>query len=292
VGYEALAAVNPGIVMVRISGYGQTGPKRNDPGFARVAHGFCGLSHLVGNPDGPPLMPGSTSLADYTSGLYGALGVMMALRVKERTGQGQYIDIGLYEPMFRLLDELAPAYARHGFVRQRMGADTVNAVPHSHYPTQDGKWVAIAATSDKMFQRLAEIIGRPELAAPEELGTVARRVERREEVNGIVADWTSRLPRTEVLQRCAEGGLPCGPIYDIAEIFEDPQFAARGNLMKVADARVGEITIPAPVPKLSKTPAQIRQLGPELGSANDEVYTTLLGLSAAEIGDLRKAGVI
>jgi crotonobetainyl-CoA:carnitine CoA-transferase CaiB-like acyl-CoA transferase len=291
-GYETLAEIHPGLVLLRISGYGQTGPKRNDPGFARIAHGFCGLSHLVGMPDGPPLMPGSTSLADYASGLYGALGVLLALRVKERTGQGQVIDIGLYEPMFRLLDELAPAYARDGFVRQRMGADTVNAVPHSHYPTRDGKWVALAATSDKMFQRLAEAMGRPELAAPEAFGQVARRVERRAEVNRLVAEWTGSLTRDEVLRRCAAGEVPCGPIYDIAEIFADPHYAARGNLQTVKDARVGEITVPAPVPRLSRTPARIEQLGPELGADNGAVYGGLLGLSAAELEELERAGVI
>jgi len=291
-GYETLAAVNPGLVLVRISGYGQTGPKRNDPGFARIAHGFCGLSHLVGMPDGPPLMPGSTSLADYASGLYGALGVLLALRVKERTGQGQVIDIGLYEPMFRLLDELAPAYARDGFVRPRMGADTVNAVPHSHYPTRDGKWVALAATSDKMFQRLAAAMGRPELAGAESFGLVARRVERRDEVNRLVAEWTGNLTRDEVLRRCAEEEVPCGPIYDIGEIFTDPQFAARGNLQTIKDARFGEITVPAPVPRLSKTPAKIEQLGPELGQHNAEVYGELLGLDAGELEELRGEGVV
>jgi len=177
-------------------------------------------------------------------------------------------------------------------VRGRMGADTVNAVPHSHYPTKDGKWVALAATSDKMFQRLTEIMGRPELAASDDLGKVAQRVKRREEVNGIVADWTRSLPREEVLKRCAEGGLPCGPIYDIAEIFEDPHFAARGNLLKVKDPRVGEVTIPATVPRLSKTPGRVDQLGPELGADNQAVYRELLGLSAAEVADLQKLGVI
>ena len=291
-GYDALAAINPGLVLVRISGYGQTGPRRSDPGFARIAHGFSGLSHLVGDPDGPPLMPGTTSLADYASGLYGALGVLLALRVKERTGQGQFIDIGLYEPIFRMLDELAPAYALNGFVRGRMGADTVNAVPHSHYPTRDGKWVAIAATSDKMFQRLAEAMGRPELAQPDALGTAARRVARREEVNAMVADWTRRFPRDEVLSRCAEGEVPCGPIYDIAEIFADPQFAARDNLLRFQDPRAGQVTVPAPVPRLSKTPARVERLGPELGADNEAVYRELLGLSAAEIADLRKDGTI
>jgi crotonobetainyl-CoA:carnitine CoA-transferase CaiB-like acyl-CoA transferase len=291
-GYETLAAIHPGLVMVRISGFGQTGPKKDDPGFARIAHGFCGLSHLVGMPDGPPLMPGSTSLADYTSGLYGALGVLLALRVKERTGQGQTIDIGLYEPMFRLLDELAPAYARNGYVRGRMGADTTNAVPHSHYPTRDGKYVAIAATSDKMFERVAHAMGRPELAAPEQFGKVARRVEHREEVNRLVGRWTRTLDRDALLKLCKEQDVPCGPIYDIAEIFADPHYRARGNLLRVKDTRVGEITIPATVPRLSKTPGTIRSLGPELGEDNREVYRDLLGVDPKELRRLQGDGVI
>jgi crotonobetainyl-CoA:carnitine CoA-transferase CaiB-like acyl-CoA transferase len=292
IGWDVLSKVNPRLVMLRISGYGQTGPKREDPGFARIAHAFCGLSDLVGMPEGPPLMPGSTSLADYASGLYGALGVLLALRVAERSGEGQVIDIGLYEPMFRLLDELAPAYARHGFVRERMGADTVNAVPHSHYPTRDGKWVALAATSDKMFQRLAEAMGKPELATAESLGRVARRVGQRDAVNALVGAWTGGLTQTEVLKRCAEFDVPCGPIYNIAEIFADPQYAARENLLKVSDERVGEITIPNSVPRLSRTPASIRNLGPELGQHNAEVYGELLGLEANEIENLRKSGVV
>jgi crotonobetainyl-CoA:carnitine CoA-transferase CaiB-like acyl-CoA transferase len=152
-GYEALHALNRGLVMVRITGYGQTGPKRDQPGFARIAHAFCGLTYLTGQPDTPPLMPGSTTLADFLTGIYGAYGVLLALRARDRTGEGQVIDIGLYEPMFRFLDEIAPVYAATGRVRERMGADTYNSVPHSHYPTRDGQWVAIACTNDKMFAR-------------------------------------------------------------------------------------------------------------------------------------------
>ena len=164
-GYEALRDINPGLVMLRISAYGQTGPMRDKPGFARIAHAFAGLTALSGEKDGPPVVPGSTSLADYISGIWGALGVVLALRVKERTGRGQFIDIALYESVFRLLDEIAPAYAKTGFVRERMGADTVNVAPHSHYRTATGQWVAIACTSDKMFERLAQVMGKPQLAA-------------------------------------------------------------------------------------------------------------------------------
>ena len=292
VGYEHLSKVNPGLVMLRVTGYGQTGPKAKEPGFARIAHAFSGLSYLAGEAGGPPLMPGSTSLADYLAGTYGALGVLMALRHKERTGEGQYIDIALYEPIFRYLDEIAPAFARHGFVRERMGADTVNVAPHSHYPTSDGKHIAIACTSDKMFARLAEVMGQPELAAEDRYGKVAARLENREEMNRIVAEWTGSMPRDEALDRLKSGEVPSGPIYNIAEIFEDPQFAARGILEKVWDERVGEITVPAAMPRLSKTPGRIAHLGPALAAHNDEVFGGLLGLSAEEREALKTKGVI
>lgn len=292
VGYEALSKVNPGLVMLRVTGYGQTGPKAREPGFARIAHAFSGLSYLAGEPDGPPLMPGSTSLADYLTGTYGALGVLIALRHRDRTGEGQYIDIALFEPIFRFLDELAPAYARHGYVRERMGADTVNVAPHSHYPTADGKHVAIACTSDKMFARLAEVMGRPELAGEGRYGKVAARLEERADVNRIVGEWTGSMSREEVLNKLKEGEVPSGPIYNIAEIFEDEQFAARGMLEKVMDERVGEITVPATLPRLSKTPGRIAHLGPPLAAHNDEVYGGLLGLSDEERSALRAEGVI
>jgi succinyl-CoA:(S)-malate CoA-transferase subunit A/succinyl-CoA:(S)-malate CoA-transferase subunit B len=291
-GWEALRAVNPALVLLRISGYGQTGPKAQEPGFARIAHAFCGLSHLVGVPDGPPLMPGSTSLADYMSGLYGTVGVLLALRSAEQTGQGQMVDLGLYESMFRMLDELAPAYAKFGTVRERTGAETFNSVPHSHYPTADGKWVAIACTNDKMFARLAEVMGKPELSAPGRFGKVQARLAARDEVNGIVSAWTRSLPQQAVLAQCTAGEVPSGPIYNIAEIFQDPQFAARGNLLRVQDPRAGEVVVPNVVPRLTETPGRVDHLGPAFAAHNREIYGGLLGLKDAELKALAKEGVI
>jgi crotonobetainyl-CoA:carnitine CoA-transferase CaiB-like acyl-CoA transferase len=165
-GWETLRQVNPRLIMVRISGYGQTGPYRDRPGFGRIGNAFGGLSFLAGYPDRAPVTPGSATIPDYMAGLYGALGTLLALQARQKTGQGQVVDIGLYEPIFRILDELAPAFQQTGFVRQRMGPGTVNVVPHSHYPTRDGRWIAIACTSDKIFARLAEAMGAPELAEP------------------------------------------------------------------------------------------------------------------------------
>ncbi len=291
-GYEELREVNPGLVMLRVTGYGQTGPRRNQPGFARIAHAFCGLTYLTGQPDTPPLMPGSTTLADYLTGIYGAYGVLLALRARDRTGEGQYIDIGLYEPMFRFLDEMAPVYAATGHVRERMGADTYNSVPHSHYPTADGKWVAIACTNDKMFARLAEVMGRPELAAPDRFGTARARLAARDEVDSLVAAWTGSLTQAELMKTCVEGQVPCGPVNTIADIFADPQYRARENLVRWNDPEAGEVVVPGVVPRLSRTPGRIDSLGPALGGANDEVYRGLLGLSAEEVEALRRDGVI
>ena len=162
--WEELKKHNPKLIMVRISAYGQTGPLSPLPGFGRVANGFGGISYLSGYPDRPPVSPGSATLADYLSGMYGALGALVALQARDKTQEGQVVDVGLYESVFRILDELAPAYHFNGYVRERMGAGTVNVVPHSHYQTKDGKWIAIACTNDKIFLRLAVLMGCPELA--------------------------------------------------------------------------------------------------------------------------------
>jgi crotonobetainyl-CoA:carnitine CoA-transferase CaiB-like acyl-CoA transferase len=290
-GFEALRAINPKIVMLRISAYGQDGPFRDKPGFARIAHGFSGLAYLAGEPGGPPVMPGSTSLADYISGLWGATGVLMALRHADATGHGQVVDIGLYESVFRLLDEIATVYAKTGFVRERLGADTVNVVPHSHYQTADGKWVALACSSDKMFERLAQAMRRPEIAMDERYSTMTARLAHRAEVNRMVADWIGTMTQSDTLAACDRDEVPCGPIYNIKDIFEDPQYRARGNITEV-DSRAGPIAVPSAVPRMSETPAQFRHAGVALGAHTDEILTSLGGVAAAALADLRKSGVI
>lgn len=291
IGYETLKEGNRKLVLLRISAYGQTGPYRQKPGFARIAHAFSGLAYLTGEAGGRPVTPGSTSLADYMSGLWGAVGVLVALREAERSGEGQVIDIGLYESIFRVLDEIAPAYARTGFVRERMGADTVNVVPHSHYPTADGRWVAIACSSDKMFERLALAMGRPELAAAGPYATMAGRIERREEVNALVAAWTATMTTDALLALCDRHDVPCGPLNSIADIFADPQCRARGNLTEVP-SRAGPVTLPAGIPQMSRTPPQLRHAGPALGADTAAVLGRLLGLDAEALERLRRGGVI
>jgi len=280
-GPDVLLELNPALVILRISGYGQTGPYRDRPGFARIAHAVGGLTHLAGMPDGPPVTPGSTSLADYISGYYGAIGVLMALRVAERTGKGQVIDVALFESIFRVLDETAPAYAKFGIERDREGVMTRQVCPHGHFPCADGKWVAIACTSDKMWQRLAtRVLDRPDLAAshPE----TADRLDDRATIDAVVTAFTRAHDGAEVVRLCTEGDVPCGPVNTIADIFADPHYAARGTIARVADAVLGEIAVPDVLPRLSETPGQIRSLGPEFGDWNERVKAIL-----ADAGEVR-----
>jgi len=289
--YEAMKELNPRVILVRVSAYGQTGPYSKLPGFARIAHGFSGLAYLAGEPDGPPVTPGSTSLADYVTGLYGALGVLLALRVRESTGTGQVVDLTLYETIFRMLDELAPAYQQFGYVRERMGADTVNVIPHSHYRTRDDHWVAIACSNYDMFARLARAMERPELAADDRFGRKETRLAAREQVNAIVSEWIGSLPRDEVLSRCRAAEVPIGPLNSIADIFEDPQYQHRETVV-TKESRIGPLAIPGTVPALSETPGEIRWLGPALGADTDDVLGELLGRTMEQIAKLRADGIV
>ena len=292
IGWDVLHAVNPKLIMVRISGYGQTGPYKDRPGFGRIGNAFGGLSFLAGYPDRAPVTPGSATIPDYMAGIYGAMGALLAMQARQKTGEGQMIDIGLYEPIFRILDELAPAFQKFGYVRQRMGPGTVNVVPHSHYPTKDNRWVAIACTNDKIFERLAVAMDRPELAEPGRWGKLAARERDRAIVDETVNAWTATFDRAEVLAKCEASQVPCGPVYAIDEIFSDPHYAARGNILRFDDPRAGDLAVPNLVPKLSATPGQVNWLGAALGAHNDEIYQGLLGLDNAEMQRLRDAAVI
>jgi crotonobetainyl-CoA:carnitine CoA-transferase CaiB-like acyl-CoA transferase len=291
-GYEDMKAVSPDVILVRITAYGQTGPYKDRPGFARIAHGFAGLANLAGEPGGPPVIPGSTSLADYISGLYGALGALLAYIGRQRHGIGQSVDIGLYEGVFRMLDEMAAAYAKSGYVRERMGADTVNVVPHSHYRTRDDKWIALACTNDRMWQRLCKAMDRLDLLADDKYATMPQRLADRARVNEIVGDFVGSMDRDALLKHCQQHEVPAGPINNVADIFEDPQFTARENLVEIFDPREGRVVVPNVLPRLSETPGELRWLGPDMGEHNDEIYRGRLGMSAEEIEQLRREGVI
>jgi len=293
-GWEVLKKINPKLVMLRVTGYGQTGPYKDRPGFARVAHAVGGIAYLAGMPKGTPMTPGSTTLGDYMTGLYGCLGVLMALRHRDLTGEGQYVDAALYESVFRCTEELAPAYGMYGIVRERAGSSHNDfAVPHGHFSTKDGKWVAISCATDMLFARLARSMGRPELAMPDNYGDQKTRLAHRHDVNEIVRDWCGALSREEVLERCYATDTPAGPLNNIADIFGDRQFHARRNLVAMDAPDTGEqVIVPAPVPRLSETPGSIRTLGPKLGEHSSEVLRELLGMDEAQIAALRERKVI
>lgn len=291
-GYKDLASVKSDIVMIRITAYGQEGPYKDRPGFARIGHAFSGLTYLAGEAGRPPVIPGSTSLGDYITGLYGAIGALMALRHRDRTGEGQFVDAALYESTFRLLDELAPAYAKFGVVRKRMGADTATIVPHSHYQCGDDEWVALACSSDKIFEKLAHTMGRPDLVAPGTYETMRARLDNREFINGVVGEWIGRQTRDELMATCLRDEIPCGPVNSIADIFADPHFAARGSLLTIQDPDAGEIVVPAVLPRLSKTPGRVSHLGRRHGANTAHVYGELLGLTAEKLAKLKSRGVI
>lgn len=292
-GYDTLKGINEDLILVRVSAYGQTGPYRDRPGFARIALAFSGVSYLTGEPDGPPLMPGLGVIGDYLAGIYAALGALLAYTSRSRHGGGgQSVDVSLYEPLFRMLDELAPAFAKYGVVRERMGVDHGSAVPHSHYETKDGKWVAIACSIDKMFVRLAHLMGRPDLLAPDRFATMRQRIAARAEVNAIVGGWVASLSQDQVMEKCLSAEVPVSRINSIADIFQDEQFASRQTLVDVEDPHAGKITIPNVLPRLSRTPGEIGSLGPRLGEHNMEIYRDRLGLSEEKIARLNSLNVI
>jgi succinyl-CoA:(S)-malate CoA-transferase subunit B len=285
-GWEVLRADNPRLVMARISAYGQTGPMSSQPGFGRVAIAFGGLGYITGYPDRAPTSPGTATLADYMSGLFAANGILLALRARDQTGKGQCVDMALYEAVFRILDETAPVYAATGKIRERSGPASHNSVPHSNYPTADGRWISIACTNDVIFSRLAAATGHPELAGDGKWGTYQQRRAEEDAVNAYVADWTGSHRREDIQEICQRFEVPCGPIYSIAEIFEDEQYAARGNLLRVEDERVGSVVIPNTVPRLSDTPGGVDTLGPTLGQHTEEILENLLGINPDELADL------
>ena len=291
-GYDALSEANPRLVMVRVSGYGQTGPYSEKPGFGRVAQAYGGLTYLAGFPDQPPVTPGSPTIADYLAGLYGAYSTLVALEHRRASGRGQVIDISLFEGVFRILDNLTIAYQKLGLVRERSGTATANVVPHNHYPTRDGRWVAIACTTDRIFERLAEAMGRGEMGGDACYSTGAARVENRDEVDAAVSAWTRTLDMEDLVRELDEREVPVSPINSIADIFRDPHFEARGSIVEVDDPVLGPTKMPGVVPRLSDSPGRVERLAPALGEHNEEVYGELLGLAAADLAALSDQGVI
>jgi crotonobetainyl-CoA:carnitine CoA-transferase CaiB-like acyl-CoA transferase len=291
-GWDDLRAVNAGLVMVRISAFGQTGPARQRPGFGRIAAAVSGVSYLSGYPDRPPVTPGTPTIPDYLAGTMGALGALMALQHRQRSGEGQMVDVGLYEPTLRMLDELIPAFAATGHVRERIGSGTEYVVPHNHYRTREGSWIAIACTNDRMFERLArDAMGRPELLA--KFATVADRLKRRDEVDDLVGAWVGAFEAREALRRLDDAEVPCSLVNSVRDLFADPQIAARENIVSMPSPLGGLLAMAGVVPKLSATPGAIDHPGPLVpGEHNEEIYCGRLGLTRADLAALRARGVV
>jgi len=271
-GFESLRTRNPGLVQLSVSGYGRNGPMAATAGVARIAEAFTGMAHLTGEPEGAPNLSGSSGLADYVAGIYGALGVLLALRARETTDRGQLVDVALYDGIARVLDELVPLFAATGTDRRRMGPDTHRSVPHSNYRTADGRWLTIACTNDRMFERLAEVMGRTDLLADERFATNAARIANRTEVNMVVGDWVASTPIDDVVVGCEAAAVPVGLVQDVEAYLAHPQVAARDSVVTIEHPTIGPVTVPGVVPHLVETPGIIRTLGAVLGEASvDEI---------------------
>lgn len=292
-GYEALKAINPRIVMVRISGYGQTGPYAPRPGFAAVAEGVGGLRYVNGYPDRPPARA-NLSLGDTIGGLHAVIGLLLALyhRDGKGTGEGQVVDVALYEAIFNLMESTLPEYATAGVIRERQGSTVSGIVPTNVYPCADGRYIIIGGNADSIFKRLMRAIERDDLADDPGLATNALRVPQASRIDEAIAGWTSQRPYDAALAVLDAADVPCGPINSVADQLHDPHFAARG-LIDTATLPDGEqVALPAVAPQLSATPGGMAWPGPPLGAHNDDVYGGLLGLDAARLDDLRRRRVI
>jgi crotonobetainyl-CoA:carnitine CoA-transferase CaiB-like acyl-CoA transferase len=293
VGYRDLMEVNPGIVMVRISGYGQDGPYSHRPGYGTIAEAMSGIPSFTGFPDKPPSLS-AFPLADAVAALFGALGAMFAIyhRDVRGTGEGQYIDVSLYAPLFRLVESFVIAYDQLGVVKQRRGNRMEESSPRNAYQTSDGEWVAVSASSQRTFERLAHAIGRPDLPRDPQFADNPSRVSNDAQLDAIIGHWFQNFPLEEAMAILEQNDVVAGPVYDIRRILQDSHYEARENIVEVVDAELGKVRMQNVTPKLSRTPGRVRCAGGQLGEHNYEVYGERLGLTVEEIDDLKEAGVI
>jgi formyl-CoA transferase len=292
-GYDDLAAQNPRVVMVRISGYGQTGPNAGRPGFANVAEAFGGLRYVSGHADRPPVRTG-VSIGDSLAGLHAAYATLAAIHERDvvGSGRGQVVDCALYESVFNMMESLLPEYDRLGFVRERTGSRLPGIVPSNTYACADDSHVVVGANADALFIRLMHVIERPDLADDPRLRHNDGRSAHADEIDAAIEAWTRTRSQADVLEALATAEIPSGPIMSIADIAEDPHYAARGMFQTLPMPDGTPLRVPAIVPRLSRTPGGSHRLGPEIGEHNDEIYGELLGISAQERARLRERGVI
>ena len=289
---EALKADNPKLIVARISGYGQTGPYSERPGFASVCEGFGGFRYINGFPGQPPVRP-NLSLGDTLAGLHAVIGVLLSLHHREQqgAGRGQVVDVAIYESVYNMLEAVVPEFDGAGIVREPSGSTLTGIVPTNTYPCADGRYVIIGGNGDSIFRRLMTAAGRPEMASDHRLANNAGRVAHQQEVDEAIAAWTAGLESGEVLGILEQAEVPCGPIYSAAEMMADPHYNARG-MFETVSVDGFELKIPAILPILTDSPGRTEWAGPDVGAHNGEILRERLGLSDGEIDKLRSEGVI
>ena len=290
-GYEALSATHPGLVMARISGYGQTGPLSTRAGYGLIGEAMGGLRHITGEPDRPPARAG-ISIGDSLAAMHAVMGIMMALHSRDRTGKGQVIDAALYESVLGVMENLVTEYDLTGYVRERSGSILPGIAPSNAYPCADGDMAVIGGNGDTVFVRLCAAMNREDLAADPRFATHAARGERQGELDEIISAWTSALALDDLLNLLEAHGVPAGRIYRAPDMIEDPHFKAREAIVSVPHPVFGQVRMQNAFPKLSATPGQVRWPGPDLGAHTDEVLTDVAGLSSEAIAGLRARGVV
>jgi crotonobetainyl-CoA:carnitine CoA-transferase CaiB-like acyl-CoA transferase len=297
-GYDVLSSLNPGLILTRVSVYGQTGPYRDRPGLDRNGIALGGLLYITGYPDRPPVRPG-VIVSDYLTGVFNAFAIVSALYERDRrareTGapaRGQWVELSLYESVLRIMEHTLAAYDRLGVVREREGNRLRNSAPLDNWETKDGKYVCIIAAGDGLFPRLCRALGREDLLRDPRFGSMAKRAEHGDEINGIVAAWCRERTSREIEDVLERHEVPFGVAYSVADIFADPHVAARGDIVSVDDPVIGAVRMQGAYPRFSRTPGEIARGAPRLGEHNEEVYGGLLGLSATERSELARQGVI
>ena len=289
-GWSELSAINPRLIMIRVSGFGQTGPYSRQAGFGAIGEAMGGLRYVVGDPSTPPSRMG-ISIGDSLAATFACIGALSALHHREKTGRGQVVDSAIYEAVLNMMESLITEFDKVGYIRERTGAILPNVAPSNVYKTSDGM-VLIAANQDTVFSRLAEAMGQPGLAQDPKYSTHGARGAHQAELDGIVERWTQTLTTRQVLDLMDKFGVPAGLIYRAPDMLEDPHFQARDAIVTVPHPDFGELRMQNVAPKLSETPGSVRSPSPALGQHNDEIYLQVLGLSAERYGELRAAKVI
>jgi len=289
--YETLSAINPGLIMIRVSGFGQTGPYARRPGYGSIGEAMGGLRYIVGDPDRPPPRVG-ISIGDSLAAIYACLGGLMALYVRQQTGKGQVVDSAIYEAVLGTMESLVSEYDQAGYIRERSGSILPGLAPSNVYPTKDGNMVLIAGNQDTVFKRLAAAMGQPELAENPRYATHDARGENQAELDDLINHWSVTIEADALIHLLNEHGVPNGPIYRASDMMEDAHFKAREAIIRMAHPVLGEIAMQNVVPRLSETPGGVRSVGPKLGEHNKEVFEDLLGMDEQRLNALQKGGVV